>query len=123
MSVNFVGPLVPVPTQARLPAIVRLDCVLDSDGGGDTAHLTFELDADSNVWFADDMPAPGRNPSLFKSFTRTVGVHPAGTGIPTNVILVFAAGRPYLTAPIYAQAESTTQPQAPSLENCTIRLL
>ena len=123
MSVRFVGPLVRVPTQARLPAVIRLDCVLDSDGGGDTAHLTFELDADSNVWFADAMPAPGRSPTLFKSFTRTVGVHPAGTAVPTNVILVFGSGRLYLTVPIYAQAESTTQPQAPSLENCTVTLL
>jgi hypothetical protein len=123
MSVSFVGPLVPVPTQARLPAVIRLDCVQDSDGAGDTAHLTFQLDADSNVWFADDMPAPGRSPKLFKSFTDTIGVHPAGTDVPTNVILVFGSGRSYLTAPIYAQAESATHPQAPSLENCTIRLL
>lgn len=123
MSVRFVGPLVPVPTQAHLPSIIRFDCVLDSDGGGDTAHLTFQLDSDSNVWFADEMPGPGRSPGLFKSFTRSVPVHPTGTEAPTNVILVFASGRPYLTVPVYAQAESTTHPQAPSLENCTIRLL
>lgn len=117
MAVQFEGPFHIVPAQVELPGVVSLRSFIRSLGGGESALVRYQLQTETDVWFADRMPTPGGPPPrLAKEFTVREFARTSGTRVETRVVLVFESpnGEPHFpVAPIRALTRSETGGQVP----------